>query len=114
MQNRKKRRLVELDSAKWLKLRAQVLTEEPLCRMCAAAGYTTPATDVDHIINHSGDFTDDNRRENLQPLCHECHSRKTRAEIEGADVIEVWGFDQNGFPRDPDHHWNLTGGDGER
>jgi 5-methylcytosine-specific restriction enzyme A len=114
MQNRKKRRNVPLDSAAWLKLRAQVLAEEPLCRMCLAAGYTTPATDVDHINNGAGDYTDDNRRENLQPLCHECHSRKTRAEIEGAEVVEVWGFDRNGFPRDPGHHWNLTGGDGER
>lgn len=109
----KKRRHVPLNSAAWLKLRAQVLADEPLCRMCAAAGYTTPATDVDHIDNGAGDYTDDNSRDNLQPLCHECHSRKTRAEIEGADVIEVYGFDRDGFPLNPDHHWNLTtDGDG--
>ena len=46
-------------------------------------GLRTPATDVDHIRDHKGDwglFTD---RENLQSLCHSCHSRKTAAEMLG-------------------------------
>lgn len=102
----KKRRNVPLNSAAWLKLRARVLNEEPLCRMCKEYyGEVTPATDVDHIENGTGDYTDDNRREALQPLCHECHSRKTRAEIEGGQ-IEVLGCDVNGVPLDPAHPWN--------
>lgn len=104
----KKKRNVPLDSAAWLKLRAQVLADEPLCRHCMAAGYVTPATDVDHIENGTGDYSDDNSRENLQPLCHPCHSRKTRAEIDSADYCEVYGFDKNGCPLDPGHHWNMS------
>lgn len=101
----KKRRHLPLDGAAWLKLRAQVLADEPLCRHCVATGYVTPATDVDHIVNGQGDYTDDNSRDNLQALCHECHSRKTRAEIDGGQV-EVLGCDANGIPLDPAHPWN--------
>ncbi|WP_366141808.1 HNH endonuclease signature motif containing protein, partial [Propionivibrio sp.] len=35
----------------------------------------TPATDVDHIVPIRRGGT--NKHENLQPLCHACHSRKT-------------------------------------
>ncbi|MCE8002153.1 HNH endonuclease signature motif containing protein [Billgrantia ethanolica] len=104
MQPKKKRRNVPLNSAAWLKLRAQVLAEEPLCRTCMASGIVTPATDVDHIHNGTGDFTDDNRREALQPLCASCHSRKTRAEMNG-EAVTVPGCDVNGIPLDPSHPW---------
>lgn len=104
MQRQKKRRNVPLNSAAWLALRAQVLAEEPLCRTCMVSGIVTPATDVDHIVNAEGDYTDDNSRENLQPLCHECHSRKTRAEMNG-EAAAVPGCDVNGIPLDPDHPW---------
>ena len=99
----KKRRTLSLNSTAWKTLRAQVLAEEPLCRMCTARGLVVPATDVDHINNNTGDYTDDNRREALQSLCHECHSRKTAAEM-GKSV--TWGCDVNGNPLDPDHPWN--------
>lgn len=59
--------------AKWRKLRAWILSGEPLCRVCGA-----PATDVDHITPKARGGTDD--VDNLQPLCHECHSRKTALE----------------------------------
>lgn len=67
-------------TAKWERLRMDHIIAEPFCRICAAAGIRTAATDVDHIKPHRGDlqlFTDP---ENLQSLCHSCHSRKTRAE----------------------------------
>ncbi|MGM9590559.1 MAG: HNH endonuclease signature motif containing protein, partial [Faecousia sp.] len=41
------------------------------------AGRLTPATVVDHIIPHRGDrklFWDES---NWQPLCKDCHNRKT-------------------------------------
>lgn len=70
------RRAIPLNTARWQRLRAQVQAEEPLCRHCLSRGLTVPSTDCDHI---SGDPSD-NSRENLQMLCHECHSRKTAAD----------------------------------
>lgn len=62
-------------------LRPAQLLREPFCRACAQRGFRTPATDVDHVVDHKGDwglFTD---RGNLQSLCHACHSRKTATEL---------------------------------
>lgn len=67
-------------TTRWKRLRAAVLRAEPLCRRCAALGRPVPATDVDHVIRHSGDprrFWDVG---NLQPLCARCHVRKTFVE----------------------------------
>ena len=100
-----KKRFVSLGSAEWRQIRAQVLAEEPLCRMCKARGLVVAATDVDHILDSREDFSDDNRRENLQSLCHECHSIKTASDM-GKSV--TLGCDTNGLPVDPDHHWNRS------
>ena len=65
----------------WGELRTEQLLKEPFCRACAARGLRVRATDVDHIRDHKGDwdlFTD---RNNLQSLCHSCHSRKTAKEM---------------------------------
>lgn len=66
----------------WTKdLRPGQLLREPFCRECARHGLRTYATDVDHIRDHKGDwavFTDCN---NLESLCHSCHSRKTMREL---------------------------------
>lgn len=70
-------------------LRPNHLLREPFCRECTARAardsrpelYRVRATDVDHITPHRGDwklFTDPN---NLQSLCHSCHSRKTMTEM---------------------------------
>ncbi|MCY1358465.1 hypothetical protein D9M69_450010 [compost metagenome] len=99
----KKVRRVPLNSAAWKRLRAEVLADEPLCRACASRGLVVPATDVDHIINGEGDYSDDNSRANLQPLCHECHSLKT-ARDQGKSV--TLGCDVSGLPIDPAHPWN--------
>lgn len=93
-------RTLKLNGAAWQKLRAAVLMDEPLCRHCAASGLTVPATDVDHMNG-----ADDNRRESLQPLCHECHSRKT-AKDQGKRVFS--GCDASGNPADPLHPWNQA------
>jgi 5-methylcytosine-specific restriction protein A len=39
------------------------------------------ATDVDHIEPHKGSWERFTDRDNLQSLCHSCHSRKTLAEM---------------------------------
>jgi 5-methylcytosine-specific restriction enzyme A len=62
--------------AHWRKLRAQILREEPLCRECYRRGIITIATEVDHIDGNRYNLS----RENLQPLCKSCHSRKTAKE----------------------------------
>ena len=91
------RRAIPLNSARWQRLREQVLARDPLCRMCNA-----PATDVDHI---SGDPSD-NTPANLQGLCHACHSYKTGRERAGLPVRAI-GCDVNGWPLDPAHPWNA-------
>ena len=93
-------RTLRLNGSAWQKLRASVLAGEPLCRHCTARGLTVPATDVDHMNG-----ADDNRLESLQPLCHECHSRKT-ARDQGKSV--AYGCDASGTPADPLHYWNRA------
>lgn len=98
------RRTIPLNSATWRKLRARVLAEEPLCRMCAARGLVTVATCVDHA---SGDPSD-NSRQNLVSLCEPCHNHKTGRERAGLQAIH--GHDEHGMPLDPAHPWNLQCG----
>lgn len=97
-------RTIKLNSSAWRKLRASVLMDEPLCRHCSARGLVVLATDVDHMNG-----ADNNRRESLQPLCHECHSRKTARDL-GKKV--AYGCDANGWPADPLHPWNQAPGRG--
>ena len=59
---------------RWQRLRKMQLAREPLCRECDGI-----ATQVDHIVPKSEGGTDD--QENLQSLCHSCHSRKTAREM---------------------------------
>ena len=63
--------------ARWRKARLAFLNRHPLCAQCLAEGKYTAATVVDHITPHRGDqrlFWDE---ANWQPLCRECHDRKT-------------------------------------
>lgn len=64
-------------SEDWRNLRNYVLSQEPFCRKCKSEGYLIIAQEVDHIV----DIVDDPSKildiNNLQPLCKNCHSRKT-------------------------------------
>ena len=92
-------RLLPLNSAAWHKLRMSVLASEPLCRLCYAMGEIKTATDVDHKDNNPAN----NEHDNLQPLCHECHSRKTARDMGGNVRM---GCATDGTPLDVGHHWN--------
>ena len=88
------RRSEEAQSWRWmyqtdewkLDLRPAQLLREPFCRVCARLyppgdpRHRTPATVVDHIVPHCGDwdvFTDEG---NLQSLCKRHHDIKTAQE----------------------------------
>lgn len=98
LKQRQGNRTLALNNAAWRRLRAQVLADEPLCRRCAEQGRLVPATDVDHIDSDSGN----NQRENLQSLCHSCHSIKTNEDMYGPRIV---GCDVDGWPIDPRHPW---------
>ena len=63
--------------ARWRRLRGMFLGQHPLCAdpFNAHDGRPVAATDVDHIVARARGGTD--AFENLQSLCHACHSRKT-------------------------------------
>ena len=64
-------------SARWQRLRAVVLQDEPFCRACRTQGRKVLTVDIDHIVKHDGNplrFWD---RANLQGLCKGCHTAKT-------------------------------------
>lgn len=73
---------------KWLlELRPAQLLREPFCRECARLyppsdpRHRRRATDVDHIVDHKGDWERFCDPDNLESLCHSCHSRKTAREL---------------------------------
>ena len=68
----------------WQKASRTYLRRHPLCRACTYAGRHTAATVVDHIIPHKGDRDRFWDSDNWQPLCKQCHDRKT--------VLEDGGF----------------------
>lgn len=67
---------------RWRKLRLIKLRMDP---MCQAEGCGQVATDVDHIMPKRVGGSDD--MDNLQSLCHACHSRKTVSEMRLASGV---------------------------
>ncbi len=59
--------------AAWRRLRLQVLTKEPLCRLCAAEGRVSAAEVVDHIKPISAAPELRLEPSNLRPLCKRHH-----------------------------------------
>lgn len=75
--------------AKWRRLRAKVMAAialdqgwpYALCEHCLKNIKRVKATDLDHKVSKRLGGTDD--PENLQALCHSCHSKKTVKEDGG-------------------------------
>ena len=67
---------------RWQRLRAMFLSANPLCAdpFNIHADHPVLATDVDHILPRSRGGRDN--WDNLQALCHSCHSRKTASETQ--------------------------------
>lgn len=59
-------------------MRAQVLAEEPFCRLCLEQGKRVRATVVDHRVPLAAGG--DNSRGNQQALCDRCHDAKSAQE----------------------------------
>lgn len=68
---------------RWKKLRDRFIAQHPYCEECFKQGKIVMATDVDHIVPHKGDRSLLYDEQNLQALCHSCHSRKTVTEDGG-------------------------------
>ena len=71
--------------ARWRQLRAMFLARHPLCAdpfgVHQRDQVTVVATDVDHILPRRAGGADS--YDNLQALCHVCHSRKTALQSSG-------------------------------
>ena len=68
-------------SRAYRRLRLQVLTEEPGCRLCP-----NPSVEVDHLIPFTVRPDLAEVRSNLRALCHGCHARITaEARLRGLD-----------------------------
>ncbi len=63
------------------RLRPEQLLKEPFCRECSRHGLRVRASEVDHVIPHHGDRKLFSNPDNLQSLCHRCHSAKTMREL---------------------------------
>lgn len=99
--DRQRTRQYHTGSKTWRAIRAQVLSEQPLCPICQAQGRTVAAVEVDHRDNDSHN----NERSNLWGLCSAHHADKTFTEARGG-TFRMKGCDAQGVPIDPAHHWH--------
>ena len=85
--------------ANWQHRRKYQLMLKPLCEQCEREGRLEPATVVDHVIPHCGDYNKF-RLGKLQSLCDRCHNSTKK-------LVEAHGFDTrigaDGMPTDRRH-----------
>ena len=68
-----------IQAPRWLRLRRDILTAQPLCERCQAEGFVTPATEVHHRrpveygVNYNEKYRLMYDTDNLCALCHNCH-----------------------------------------
>jgi 5-methylcytosine-specific restriction enzyme A len=83
----------------WKNIRRHQLQAEPLCSLCLADGKVEPATVVDHIEPHGGDYTKFIRGK-LRSLCKPHHDGLQPGFKHKGYSNEI-GVD--GYPTDPAH-----------
>ena len=85
-------------TARWQRMRGMQLKRYPLCKMCLSDGVVTPATVVDHVVPHNGDWHFFILGP-LQSLCATHHnSTKKQEEINGFSPqvgLDGWPTDHN-------------------
>lgn len=70
-----------IHTARWLRLRRDKLTAQPLCERCEEEGRLAPATEVHHVLPVESALTAWEKQRlmfdphNLKALCHDCHVR---------------------------------------
>lgn len=85
------------DRARYKRMRAMRLQEEPLCRYCMSRfKRVTEATVCDHIVPHKGDEDMFFDYANTQSLCKPCHDQHKQREELG--LVEKLVFGADGYP----------------
>lgn len=70
-----------IHTGRWLRLRRDQLSRNPLCERCAEEGRITPASEVHHVVPVEEGLTATEKEtlmfspSNLASLCHDCHVR---------------------------------------
>lgn len=95
----------KLYGRRWKDYRNTFLSAHPVCVYCLAMGKIAPATVVDHIKPHKGDFALFWSQDNHQALCARCHNSHKAVE-EGSGYSSQVGLD--GWPVDPNHPSNQN------
>jgi 5-methylcytosine-specific restriction endonuclease McrA len=93
-------------TARWQKIRAAKLRENPLCELCLGLARVEPATVVDHLVAISKGGDPFPPLYALMALCVRCHNTKTRVVEQLGREFLVRGCDVHGMPVDPNHPWN--------
>ena len=74
-----KKRSKVYSTARWQRVRVQVIIRDVFCVACRAKGLYSEINDVDHIEPMADGGSNYSMR-NLQGLCKSCHSSKTKKE----------------------------------
>jgi 5-methylcytosine-specific restriction protein A len=90
--------------------RVRLLSRAPLCEHCRLAGRVRLADELDHIIPLFMGGTD--TEDNLQPLCTDCHARKTADECGTKTITGLDGWSESEPSRRWDRDWGQGRGQG--
>jgi hypothetical protein len=88
--------------ARWKRRKRHQLKVHPLCKMCLDRGVVNPATVVDHVIPHKGNFNAFFLGD-LQSLCKDHHDGAKQWEEKRGYARDIG---EDGFPIDRRHPFN--------